>query len=139
VEPVRVYGPELVEAAARLLPQLSPDRVPPDRAALEELLADPTATLLAARRDGAVVGIAVVAVHRKLTHRTAWLEDVVVDEAERGRGVGEALVRAAIEEARRQGAPELELTTGPWREAANRLYPRLGFRRRETNVYLREV
>ena len=139
VERVASCDPALVEAVARLLPQLSPDRAPPDLAALEALIADPQATLLAARSDGAVVGMATIAVYRKLTHVTARLEDVVVDEAARGRGVGAALVTAAIEEARRLGGRELELTTGPWREAANRLYPRLGFRRRETSVYLREL
>lgn len=135
VEAVRAYAPELAEAAGRLLPQLSPDRPPPGAAGLEHLLADPDATLLAARSGGTIVGLAVVAVHRKLTHRTAWLEDVVVDAAFRGRGAGTALVTAAIEEARRLGALELELTTGPGREAANRLYPRLGFQLRTTNVY----
>jgi ribosomal protein S18 acetylase RimI-like enzyme len=138
VEPVRAWSPELQEATARLLPQLSP-RTPPGRAALEELLADPQATLLAARSDGAIVGIAVVAVHRRLTHLTARLEDVVVDEHARGQGVGEALVGAAIDEARRRGAPEIELRTAPRREAANRLYPRLGFQRYDSNVYVRKL
>jgi GNAT superfamily N-acetyltransferase len=139
VEPVLAYSTELEEAAARLLPQLSATRVPPDRTALEALLADPQATLLAARFDGELVGIAVVAMHRKLTHLTARLEDVVVDEHARGRGVGEALVGAAIGEARRRGSPELELRTSPWREAANRLYPRLGFRPYDSNVYLLDL
>ena len=138
VEPVRAWSQELEAATARLLPQLS-SRTPPDRTALEELLADPHATLLAARSDGDTVGIAVVAMHRKLTHLTARLEDVVVDVRARGRGVGEALVRAALAEARRRGAPEIELRTAPRREAANRLYPRLGFRRYDSNVYVREL
>src|SRR5262249_1097811 len=108
IEVVRAYAPELAEAAGRLLPQLRPDRRPPGAAGLGRLLADADATLLAARSGGTIVGLAVVAVHRKLTHLTAWLEDVVVDEAFRGHGAGTALVTAAIEEARRLGALELE-------------------------------
>ena len=139
VEPVRAWSRELEEAVARLLPQLSASRTPPGRAELEELLADPQATLVAAWSDGELVGIAVVAMHRKLTHLTARLEDVVVDEHARGQGAGEALVSAAIDEARRRGAPELELHTSPRREAANRLYPRLGFRPHDSNVYVRDL
>jgi ribosomal protein S18 acetylase RimI-like enzyme len=139
VEPVQAWSRELEDAAARLLPQLSASRTPPGRAELEELLADPQATLLAARSGAEFVGIAVVAMHRKLTHLTARLEDVVVDERARGRGVGEALVVAAIEEARRRGAPEIELRSSPSREAANRLYPRLGFRLYDSNVYLLDL
>ena len=138
VEPVRAWSQDLQDATARLLPQLAP-RTPPDRVALEELLADPHATLLAARDGGETVGIALVAMHRKLTHLTARLEDVVVDEPARGQGVGAALVAAAIEEARQRGAPEIELHTSPRREAANRLYPRMGFRPYHSNVYVREL
>ena len=135
VEPVEAAGPELEDAVRRLLPQLTSVRPPPGGAELAALLADPAVTLLAALGDGEVVGLALVAVYTKLEGVTARLEDVVVDAAARGRGAGAALVTAAIAVARRRGARELELSTGPWREAANRLYPRLGFRLRETNVY----
>jgi len=65
----------------------------------------------------------------------AWIEDVVVDEAARGRGVGEALNRVAIQRAHDAGARTVDLTSRPSREAANRLYSRLGFEQRDTNVY----
>jgi GNAT superfamily N-acetyltransferase len=102
---------------------------------LAAALADPAVTVLAAWEGAAVVGVALMAVYRKLSGVEARLEDVVVDEAARGAGTGAALVRAAIEVARTRGATHLELTTSPRREAANRLYGRLGFVRRETNVY----
>ena len=69
----------------------------------------------------------------------AWIEDVVVDEAARGQGVGEALNREALRLAAEQGARTVELTSRPSREAANRLYQRLGFKMRETNVYRYEL
>jgi GNAT superfamily N-acetyltransferase len=132
VERVAAADAEIQEAVGRLLPQLTQG---PLAVAPAALLADPAVTLLAARRDGALVGMATVAVFAKLTGWTARLEDVVVDEAARGTGAGEALVRAAVAVARDRGASRMELTSGPWREAANRLYARLGFARRETNVY----
>jgi ribosomal protein S18 acetylase RimI-like enzyme len=69
----------------------------------------------------------------------AWIEDVVVDDGSRGAGVASALVAAALERAQEQGARTVDLTSRPDREAANRLYVRLGFERRETNVYRRTL
>jgi ribosomal protein S18 acetylase RimI-like enzyme len=65
----------------------------------------------------------------------AWIEDVVVDEAARGQGVGEALNREALRIAAENGARTVDLTSRPSREAANRLYQRIGFKQRDTNVY----
>ncbi len=133
IEAPAAPGPELTAAVRRLLPQLTGQPAGPD--VLVAALADPAVTVLAAREGGAIVGVALVAVYRKLSGVEARLEDVVVDEPARGAGAGSALVEAAIELARARGATHLELTTSPRREAANRLYERLGLRRRETNVY----
>ena len=65
----------------------------------------------------------------------AFIEDVVVDVSARREGIGEALTREAIAIARAKGARTIDLTSRPSREAANRLYQRLGFERRDTNVY----
>lgn len=126
---------ELVEAFDRLIPQLSSSSPPPGRDGLEEIVANPHSVLFVARVDGAVVGSLTLAFYRIPTGLKAWIEDVVVDGAARGHGVGEALNQAALEEARRRGAKDVSLTSRPSREAANRLYQRIGFERRETNVY----
>ena len=91
--------------------------------------------LFLARVDGAIVGSLTLAFYRIPTGLKAWIEDVVVDDAVRGRGVGAALNQAALAEARRRGAKDVSLTSRPSREAANRLYLRLGFVARETNMY----
>jgi ribosomal protein S18 acetylase RimI-like enzyme len=91
--------------------------------------------LFIARVDGRIVGSLTLAVFRIPTGIRAWIEDVVVDESARGHGVGEALNRAALAEAKRRGAKTVDLTSRPSREAANRLYLRIGFVARETNVY----
>jgi ribosomal protein S18 acetylase RimI-like enzyme len=91
--------------------------------------------LFAARVDSKIVGLLTLVVFRIPTAVRAWIEDVVVDELARGKGVGEALNRAALDEARRRGAKTVDLTSRPSRAAANRLYQRIGFVARETNVY----
>lgn len=126
---------EIVDALARLLPQLSASAVPPSRADVEEMVASPVTSLLVARLDGAIVGTATVAVFRIPTGLRSWIDDVVVDEAVRGRGVGAALTLAALDVARSRGAASVELTSHGSRAAANELYRRLGFVARETNVY----
>ena len=124
---------ELVEAMARLVPQLTRTTAPPTRAELDEVVR--TQTLLVARVDGEIAGMLTLVVYRVPTGVDARIEDVVVDESARGRGVGEALTRAAIDRARAAGAHAIGLTSRPEREAANRLYRRLGFEQRATNVY----
>ena len=83
-----------------------------------------------------VLGMLTLIVYRVPTGIRAWIHDVVVDETARGRGVGEALATEALRLAEAAGAISIELTTRQEREAANRLYRRLGFEQRETNVYV---
>lgn len=138
VTAVTAVDEELVAALGRLLPQLSPSAPVPTLAAVRDVVAAPGTTLLIARdpqEGGRIVGILTLVVFRTPTGVRAWIEDVVVDETARGRGTGEALGRAAIHHGIARGARTIELTSRPSREAANRLYERLGFRRRDTNVY----
>ena len=126
---------EVVEAFARLIPQLSSSNPPPSRSQLESLVSSEASTLFVARVEGRIVGSLTLATFRIPTGVRAWIEDVVVDESARGHGVGEALNRAALDLARAEGAITVELTSRPSREAANRLYLRMGFVVRDTNVY----
>jgi len=128
--------PELVAAFERLIPQLSSSSPPTTDDDLRAIVASP-ATVLFVATDGRdeIVGSLTLALFRIPTGLRAWIEDVVVDEAARGLGVGEALNRAAIDHSRREGARTVDLTSRPSREAANRLYQRLGFVERATNVY----
>jgi ribosomal protein S18 acetylase RimI-like enzyme len=133
VEIVERPSAEVVEALARLLPQLS-SAPPPDASVLSAIMAGGS-TLFVARVDGVIVGSLTLVLYRIPTGLKAWIEDVVVDEAARGHGVGEALNHAALGEARRHGAKSVSLTSRPSRQAANRLYQRIGFSARDTNVY----
>jgi ribosomal protein S18 acetylase RimI-like enzyme len=126
----------LATAVARLVPQLSPKRQAAGLTELAELVATPGTSLIVARDGADVLGMLTLIVYRVPTGVRAWIHDVVVDETARGRGVGEALAREALHLAESAGAISVELTTRREREAANRLYRRLGFELRETNVYV---
>ena len=128
--------PELLAALTSLLPQLNPQLRPLTIERLARVVADPATTLLVARdRENRIVGTAAVLVYATPAFVKARIEDVVVDESARGKGVGDALVRKCLEVARERGAEIVELQSARWREVANRLYPRLGFKLRESNLY----
>lgn len=130
---------ELITALAGLVPQLSSSSPPPNRAQLERLLASDATIFFTVRDESAadrpIVGTLTLVVFRIPTGTRALIEDVVVDERVRGRGAGALLVQAALAAAAEAGAKTVDLTSRPSREAANRLYERLGFVRRESNLY----
>jgi ribosomal protein S18 acetylase RimI-like enzyme len=134
VRPADHVDDDLVAAFAELIPQLS-SSPPPSSADLAAIVDATDTVLFVARLDGRIVGSLTLAMYRMPTGTKAWIEDVVVDAAARGRGVGEALNRAAIAEAAHRGAKNVNLTSRSSREAANRLYRRLGFDHYDTNVY----
>jgi ribosomal protein S18 acetylase RimI-like enzyme len=141
IEECESVSDELVEAMAALIPQLSSSSPPPTAGELDEIVGSDATHLLIARDGdgpglgGQIVGSMTLAVFRIPTGVRAWVEDVVVDGGARGQGVGESLNLAALEVAQRRGARTVDLTSRPTREAANRLYRRIGFVERETNVY----
>jgi GNAT superfamily N-acetyltransferase len=126
---------ELEKALAVLMPQLNPALVGPTLEELTAVLADPAVTLLVATEGSDIVATATVIVYTTPAWTKARIEDLVVDEGRRGHGVGEALVKKCVSVARERGASVVELQSARRREVANRLYPRLGFERRESNVY----
>lgn len=136
IEIVSQVTDELVEAYRTLTPQLSSSNPAPTREELEDIVAAPATDLFVATDDdGTIIGTSTLATFRIPTARRAWIEDVIVDEAARGLGVGGALTRAMIDRAEELGCKTVELTSRPSREAANRLYQREGFVVRDTNVY----
>lgn len=130
---------DVAEAFNRLIPQLSSSNPPPTREFLSRIVDSEASILLAAEEDGVILGSLTLVVFLIPTSVRAWIEDVVVDEAGRGKGVGAALNEEALSRAAALGATTVDLTSRPSREAANRLYQRLGFEARETNVYRYKV
>ena len=127
---------EVVEAFGRLLPQLSSSAKPLDAAAIAALASAPEVTVLLARSDdGRIAGSLSLVIFRIPTGLRAWIEDVVVDQAARGQGIGGVLTREAIRLAREAGVRTVDLSTRPSRVAAGRLYEREGFKQRDTRMY----
>jgi GNAT superfamily N-acetyltransferase len=127
---------DVLDALQRLVSELSTSAPKPHAAELEAIIESPVTTLIVAQdQSDGVVGMLTLALFRIPTGVRAWIEDVVVDERARGQGVGEALVREAIRLAGDQGARTVDLTSNRRREAANRMYGKLGFSRRDTTVY----
>ena len=126
---------ETVAAFDRLIPQLSSSNPPPTKDFLARIAASEASTLLVAVDEGTIIGSLTLVLFAIPTGIRAWIEDVVVDETASGKGVGSALNTDALNRAKAAGATTVDLTSRPSREAANRLYKRLGFEARETNVY----
>jgi ribosomal protein S18 acetylase RimI-like enzyme len=129
---------ELQDALQRLVPQLGVHKMPLTPQELNELLKSEPSTLLAARypdENSPIAGILSLTIYRVPTGLHSIIEDLVVDKKMRRRGIGESLVRHAIELAREVGADGVSLTSNSQREEANQLYQSLGFELRKTNPY----
>lgn len=134
IEVVSVVDDELVDAVVALLPQLSSSATF-DRTLLERVVASEAATLFVARLDGAIVGMATLVAYAIPTGLRGHIDDVVVDESTRGRGVARSLLEAMIARSAELGIRTLDLTSRPSRVAAIRLYESVGFVRRDTNTF----
>ena len=130
---LRSISDEERQQIAALVAQLTTKEVDPSR--FDEVVDSHDTLLLTARCNGRIVGVLVLALYPTLTGRKAWIEDVVVDNAERGAGIGRALVERAIAEASKRGAATLDLTSNPSRQAAHRLYRACGFEERATTPF----
>jgi ribosomal protein S18 acetylase RimI-like enzyme len=136
VDVITKVDDELYEAFQRLVPQLTNNNPPPSLNDLAALVRDASSTLMVARNEkNEIIGALTLTVYRVPTGIRSIIEDVIVDNSARGQGVGEALMLRAIEIAKEKGAGNISLTSNPLREAANRLYLRVGFKKRETNAY----
>lgn len=135
IEVARKADAELAAAFARLIPQLSSSTPAPDEERLRAIVEFPANRVLVARDGDEIVGTLTLVIFPIPTGLRAWIEDVVVDESARGKGVGEALTLEALRLATAEGARSVDLTSRPSREAANRLYQRLGFEPRDSRLY----
>ena len=135
IEKVETYSDALLDSVNALLPQLSTSAPPLEKVILQEIVHSNASHLLIATENEAVFGMLTLVIFRIPTGVRAWIEDVVVSEAARGKGVGLMLTEAAIKLAQDNGAKTIDLTSRPSREAANRLYQKAGFKQRQTNVY----
>jgi ribosomal protein S18 acetylase RimI-like enzyme len=136
IRKVNRYSERVFEAVSRLLPQLSPDSKMLTKQHFKNILASPCNHLFIAElSEKQIAGMFTIGIYITPTGIKVWIEDVVVDQALRGRGIGKELMQFAIEYSKSLGANDVRLTSRPERIAANELYSSLGFRRYETNFY----
>ena len=129
------YSDDLLGALNELLPQLSSSAQLLTEEDLKEIISAESSHLFMAKGEEGYCGSLTLVVFKTPTGTRAWIEDVVVSEGMRGKGIGKMLISQAIETAKTHGAKKIDLTSSPTREAANALYQKLGFDFRDTNVY----
>jgi len=138
IETVLTYSKEIHQALESLLLQLTTAKILFSGDDLKRMIHSDNAVLLIARdrkAGGRIIGTLSYAFYRIPTGLNFRIEDVVVDQSARGRGVGRELMRYAISKAADMKADKVDLTSSPERTAANKLYQSLGFRLKKTNVY----
>ncbi len=136
---VSEFSSEIYDSVRSLLRQLSKNSPALTDAHLRSVITSECSHLLICWNGNTVLGMLTLVLFPIPTGVRAWIEDVVVDESGRGKGIGNALSQFALNMAKEGGAKTVELTSRPSREAANRLYQRIGFKARETNVYRIEL
>jgi ribosomal protein S18 acetylase RimI-like enzyme len=135
IKEISEITPDIVKAIHRLISQLSSSAFLPGEQDLKKVVENKNSVLFVAEHSGKIIGCLTLVVFQIPTGIRAWIEDVVVDRTERGKGIGKGLCNAAIDRARKLGAKTVDLTSRPERSVANGLYQKLGFTKRETNVY----
>lgn len=129
---------EVLQALEKLIPQLNDECEIPSKEFLEQIIHSGNSFLFLAEDEG-IIGSLTLILNQVPTGKKAWIEDVVVDEKMRGKGIGKKLIEFAVEFAKNKGILKVDLTSRPERVSANELYKKLGFKRRDTNVYRLEI
>lgn len=132
---VKDFIPAYTDAVQKLLEQLTNRPVKLTRTTLRKIISQENTHLFFLLADQEIAGMLTVGIYHSPTGGKAWIEDVVVDEKYRGQGLSKQLVTHAVRFVKEQGIPLIMLTSNPTRIAANKLYQKLGFEQKQTNVY----
>ena len=140
IREIKDYNDKVYNAVLKLLPQLDPEKKLPSKEVIKGILeGEDTHFFVCENADGEIAGMLTLTTYNIPTGTKFWIEDVVIDETQRGKGFGKELMLHAIRFAESMGAKSVDLTSRPYRIAANQLYQDLGFARRDTNVYRYQV
>ena len=136
IKKIKRFSERAFEAISRLMPQLSPDSELITRSYFKSILASENVHFfIAGLQNKQIAGMLTIGTYKTPTGIKVWIEDVVVDESIRGKGIGKELMLFAIEYSKSLGAKDIKLTSRPARVEANELYKKLGFKKYETNFY----
>lgn len=136
IERVTEINDNILTAFQKFIPDLTneTDRFP-TKEDLEKVVSSSNNYLLIAREGDDIIGTLTLVFYWVPSGVKTWIEDVIVGENARGKGVATALMWHALNLAREKGAEKVDLSSRPWREAANNLYIKLGFEKRDSNMY----
>lgn len=137
IECINTYSQQLLEACNKLLSQLNVDIPKRTEEFMRRLMQSSTAKVFVARDidSGEIVAMTTLVIYQVLSGKRATIEDVVVDEEYRRKGIGKKLLEEVLAVAHKENVSYIDLTSRPSRIEANNLYQSLGFEKRDTNVY----
>lgn len=137
IQQVTSFTPQTAESLRYLAKQLGKNYHELRDEDIKEMIASPNHFLFLAidTKNDKPAGMILAMVYRIPYVRKGYLDDLVVDEAYRGNGLGTKLLQTALDIAHKRGAAYVDFTSRPKRGAGNNLYEKLGFQKRETNVY----
>ncbi|MBU1130588.1 GNAT family N-acetyltransferase [Patescibacteria group bacterium] len=137
---VRNFNLEDIPPVAKLIPQLTQNILDPEslEKRMEEIITSPRTRGIVAEDEGKIVGFAELAWYIIPSKGLiAWVEEVVVDEQARGKGVGRTLTEKLLEIAKELGCRQIKLTVSNF--AAIKLYESLDFNFKETEVMIKNL
>lgn len=137
IGPLKKVTAEALADINRLLKQLrrKGDVMSGTSRELRDILENKSAVMVVAQDGSRIAGMGTLYIIQKIGKRVGHVEDMVVDEKYRGQGVGKKIMEGLVRVAKTRRVTRLELTSGPDRIAANKLYEKSGFKLRKTNAY----
>lgn len=137
IEQLKTFSPDITDAVNNLLKQLNASARTLSDEDEKEIIEDVANRILVARESvgNKIVGMLTLIIINAQFVKKGLLEDIVVDENYRGKGIGSKLINEAINKARNEKVSYIDFTSSPDKVAANDFYQRLGFKKRDTNVY----
>ena len=127
---------DIKEQVSELFRQLSPNKTQLD---LDEILDDKNQITVAYCEDNnKIIGIALMCTYKVISGNKGWIEDVVVDSASRGKGIGRKLINLLVEVGDKKKLSEILLFTEDHRLAAINLYSKVGFKLKESKIYCKK-
>lgn len=138
IEQLKTFSLEELTAINKLLKQLDNSATPLTKTDVKEMIDSSANRLFIARRidNKEIVGMITLIVYRIPVWKKGWIEDLVVDERYRNKGIATRLIHYAIKKAKDEGVLSLNLTSHRTKKIeGNKLYQSLGFKKRNTNVY----
>jgi ribosomal protein S18 acetylase RimI-like enzyme len=137
IERVTTFSPEIVRVISNFADKLGGNHQPFTDESLHEIVDSSQSFLFIARHvpTQQVAGMIMEVIYRIPYTKKSYIDDLFIDETFRKMGIATKLMQKALDAAREHHAAYIDFTAQPHRVAGNSLYEKLGFQKRDTNVY----